>query len=361
MLVAGALGAALGACAPAPRRAPSASGAPPGVGAAAWRDRSPHRSGFVVAARDSGGRPVRLHYLDWGGGPPPGGPAAADAARPAPVVFLAGLGHTAHVWDEFAPRFTDRHRVLALTRRGFGDSDYPEGGYDRATLAADVLAFLDQVGVGRAHLVGHSIAGEEMTRFAGAHPERVASLVYLDAAYDRAGAARALGRPPYTEPPAPPWTARDSASPAAVRARLAFQFGGVPLPESEVRAMLAFGPDGRFVRQRAGAAAAREMWPRVEPPDYARVRAPALAIYKATRPALEERPWLAGDTALLAAIARWQRERVAPQLRRQVAEFRTIPGSRAVTLRSTHYVFVTSADTVERLMRDFLREAERRP
>ena len=62
---------------------------------------------------------VRLHYLDFGG------PAGAPT-----ILFLAGLGNTAHSFDDFAPRFTDKFHVVALTRRGFGESDHPESGYD---------------------------------------------------------------------------------------------------------------------------------------------------------------------------------------------------------------------------------------
>jgi len=54
---------------------------------------------------------IRLHYLDWGGH----GPV---------LVFLAGMGCTAHIFERFAPRFRDRFHVLALTRRGHRDSDY---------------------------------------------------------------------------------------------------------------------------------------------------------------------------------------------------------------------------------------------
>ena len=62
-------------------------------------DRSPHESGFVTVA---GG--IRLHYLDWGGS----GPV---------LLFLTAIGCNAHIFDGFAPRFTDRFHVLALTRR----------------------------------------------------------------------------------------------------------------------------------------------------------------------------------------------------------------------------------------------------
>ena len=58
-------------------------------------------------------RGVRLHYLDFGG---------TGANR---VVLLAGLGNTAHAFDDFAPALTDRFHVIALTRRGFGESSHP--------------------------------------------------------------------------------------------------------------------------------------------------------------------------------------------------------------------------------------------
>ncbi|MBK8617293.1 MAG: alpha/beta fold hydrolase [Anaerolineales bacterium] len=60
---------------------------------------------------------IRLHYLDWGGN----GPA---------LIFLTGMGSSAYIFGGFAPLFTDRFHVLALTRRGQGDSDTPETGYD---------------------------------------------------------------------------------------------------------------------------------------------------------------------------------------------------------------------------------------
>jgi len=115
---------------------------------------------------------VKLHYLDWGG-------------QGETLLFLAGLGHNAHIFDDLAPKFTSRFRVLAMTRRGFGLSDEPESGYDIETRVADVLGFLDALKIGRAILVGHSIAGDELTAFAASYPDRVDSLVYLDAAWDR--------------------------------------------------------------------------------------------------------------------------------------------------------------------------------
>lgn len=130
---------------------------------------------------------VRLHYLDWGG-------------RGDVLLFLAGLGDDVHRFDRLAPQFTDRYHALGVTRRGSEPSEKPPSGYDLRTLAADILAFMDAKGIRRATLVGHSIAGAEMTAFAVLHPTRLTALVYLDAAYDYArahelAAAAGLAKP----------------------------------------------------------------------------------------------------------------------------------------------------------------------
>ena len=71
-----------------------------------WVDDSPHKQGFIT----SGG--VRLEYLEWG---------RSQHVGQTPIVFLAGLGLTAHIFDQIAPEFTDDFRVIALTRRSVGD------------------------------------------------------------------------------------------------------------------------------------------------------------------------------------------------------------------------------------------------
>jgi pimeloyl-ACP methyl ester carboxylesterase len=48
----------------------------------------------------------------------------------------------------------------------------------------DIVSFLDAIGAERVDVIGHSIAGDEMTVLASLHPNRVNRLVYLDATYD---------------------------------------------------------------------------------------------------------------------------------------------------------------------------------
>jgi pimeloyl-ACP methyl ester carboxylesterase len=115
---------------------------------------------------------IRLHYLDWGGKGPT-------------LIFLTGMGASAYIFNKFAPRFNDRFRVLALTRRGHGDSDAPETGYDADTLTEDIRQFMDCLNIEKASLVGHSLAGVELTHFAATYPTRVEKLIYLEALDDR--------------------------------------------------------------------------------------------------------------------------------------------------------------------------------
>jgi pimeloyl-ACP methyl ester carboxylesterase len=127
---------------------------------------SHHKSDFVQV------NGIRLHYLDWGGTGPT-------------LLFLTGMGSSAYIFNKFAPRFTDKFRVMALTRRGHGDSDIPESGYDADTLTEDIRQFLDRLQVEKAILAGHSLAGVELTHFAATYPTRVEKLIYLDALDDR--------------------------------------------------------------------------------------------------------------------------------------------------------------------------------
>jgi non-heme chloroperoxidase len=134
----------------------------------AWHDPSPHRTQFIAVDKK-----VRLEVLDWGG-----------SGRP--LILLAGLGHTAHIFDDFAPKLTAQYHVYGITRRGCGASSIPEDGYSADRLGDDVLAVLDALRLKRPVLVGHSIAGVELSSVAARHPEKISGLIYLEAGYSYA-------------------------------------------------------------------------------------------------------------------------------------------------------------------------------
>ena len=205
---------------------------------------------------------VKLEVLDWGG-------------SGEPVLLLAGHGDTGHIFDDFAPHIANGFRVFAITRRGFGASSQPEKGYDLARLVHDIARVAEALKLERVHLVGHSIAGDEMTRFALNYPEKVGKLVYLDAAYDRVEAQRLEARFPKL-PPAPP-AAQESGSPESVRALVGRT--EILMPEAEIRATRVFGSDGQFLRPVTPERILRAVAAMVEHPHFESIRAQILAIY----------------------------------------------------------------------------------
>lgn len=99
------------------------------------------------------------------------------------MCLLAGLGLAGYYYAELAYRFSPSYHVVAVTRRGHGESDYPEAGYDVETLAEDLRQLLDALAMDRIILVGHSMAIVELCHFATLYPDRVVSLVFLEAGY----------------------------------------------------------------------------------------------------------------------------------------------------------------------------------
>ncbi len=313
---------------PAPPVAPAAPAAPAAPPpAAAAEAPALHAIRFVPVAKG-----VNLEVLDWGGSGPP-------------VVFLVGLGGTAHVFDEFAPALTDRFHVYGVTRRGNGQSSVPDAGYDLSTLAGDLLHVLDGLGLARASLIGHSAGGEELTILAGEHPERVDRLVYLDAAYDRTDPTmRPGGACDNTEPP----VEADLVSPASFRAWFE-RSRGVRLPEIEARML--------FEHHGPPQAAFKEYMQSMRRPDYARVRAPALALYAVPASAAEYYPgWARMNEAQRAkaeaCFANTQRpggEAARADFRARVAQGKVVE-----VAHGKHFLFLSNRDEVLAETRAFL-------
>jgi pimeloyl-ACP methyl ester carboxylesterase len=259
-------------------------------------DTSPHKRGFVKA------NGVRLHYLEWSG-------------KGGVLLMLAGLGNDAHIFDRFAGRFTDRYRVLALTRRGYGESDKARTGYDVNTRVEDIHRFLDVLRITKVTLIGHSLAGDELTAFASAYPARVDKVVYLDAAYDRSK-TRAL----IIDDPALKFLPN----------------GGQPPRDDTIRAQLMNGSSAFH-------------------PDYRRIRAPALAFYAVPRlhPAFRTAP-TAEDLKRMNA---WWTAKGVPYIHANIEQFRReAPRGEIVEMPyADHFLFLTSTqDEVVRRTREFL-------
>lgn len=101
-----------------------------------------------------------------------------DRAGPA-ILLLHAWGESLRSFDRLVPLLPASLHVLAMDQRGHGQADAPEDGYDLESLARDVEAFLDEVGLPSVVLVGSSSGGYVAQQVAVRSPGRVAGLVLL--------------------------------------------------------------------------------------------------------------------------------------------------------------------------------------
>ena len=112
----------------------------------------------------SKGSGVALYYETVGNGPP--------------LCLINGYRLSGFAWPHaFIARLATRCTVIAFDNRGTGRSDKPEGGYNIAGLANDVVALLDDLDIARVHLLGYSMGGAIAQEVAIQHPNRIGRLV----------------------------------------------------------------------------------------------------------------------------------------------------------------------------------------
>jgi pimeloyl-ACP methyl ester carboxylesterase len=98
---------------------------------------------------------------------------AALAGEGPPVVLLHGWPQHWYMWRDVIPLVTPHARVIAPDFRGFGWSEVPEEGYEKAQLARDVIALLDELGIDEFTVAGHDWGGYVGFLLAMQHPDRV--------------------------------------------------------------------------------------------------------------------------------------------------------------------------------------------
>lgn len=113
---------------------------------------------------------IDMHYLDYEGSGPP-------------LLALHGLASSAHWFHLTAVRLTDSFRFIAPDQRAHGQTDQPDTGYDWNTLSADVAGALDQLGLRRVAVMGHSWGANVALNFAALYPDRVSHLVLIDGGF----------------------------------------------------------------------------------------------------------------------------------------------------------------------------------
>jgi len=105
-----------------------------------------------------------------------------DIGRGSPLVLVHGVGGDADQWAFCLDTLAASRRVIALDLLGFGRSDKPLIDYRIAGFVEVLERFLDNLGIARAHLLGHSLGGWIVAAFALKLPQRVDRLVLTDAA-----------------------------------------------------------------------------------------------------------------------------------------------------------------------------------
>jgi len=307
-----------------------------------WRDPSPHQARFVAVEPG-----VQLEVLDWGG-----------SGRP--IVLLAGSGNSAHVFDDLAPRLTDSRHIYGITRRGHGVSSQPASGYDDQRLADDVLRVSDSLQIDAPVLVGHSMAGAELTTLGNQHSNRLAGLVYLDALADPrddpSGDPAWLALQQKLPPPTPSSCTQDRTTFATYRFSLQCSLGFL-FPESELRSMFMANADGRVGEGRMPQRVGQAIGVGQKKRDYSNILVPVLALFEFPRTSLAQlrsgdpQPRTDEEGANVVAFA------LATKVfsDRWVGNLtRAVPNARLVDLPGAgHYVFLTRQADVVREVRQF--------
>ena len=117
-----------------------------------------------IAVFDDG---FRMHYVDAGEGEP--------------VLLLHGFPETWFAWRKVIPGLAARFRVIAPDLRGCGDTDRPNDGYDKKTVAADVRRLIEHLGLDVVRFVCHDVGMMVGYAYACAYRDTVAQLVLMEA------------------------------------------------------------------------------------------------------------------------------------------------------------------------------------
>jgi pimeloyl-ACP methyl ester carboxylesterase len=111
---------------------------------------------------------IRIHYLTAGSGPA--------------LVLVHGFPQTSYAWRKVIPALAEHFTVIAPDLRGCGDSDRPDGSWDKRTAAADIHALAQHLGHDSIDLAGHDVGMMVAYAYAAAYPAQVRHLVLMEAA-----------------------------------------------------------------------------------------------------------------------------------------------------------------------------------
>jgi 3-oxoadipate enol-lactonase len=107
------------------------------------------------------------------------------------LVLVHEMGGSLESWDDVVPRFASSHRVLRYDTRGAGLSQKVRGELSVDTMADDIAALLDALGIsGKVALAAVALGGAIALHFAARHPERTSAVAVGSPATGVAAARR---------------------------------------------------------------------------------------------------------------------------------------------------------------------------
>ena len=112
-----------------------------------------------------------------------------------PLILLHGNGEDGSYFEHQMAPLAAHFRVIAVDTRGHGQTPRGDAPFSIRQFAEDLLAFLDRLGIEKAHLLGFSDGGNIAMVFALAHPERVEKLILDGANLDASGVKRSVQLP----------------------------------------------------------------------------------------------------------------------------------------------------------------------
>ncbi|MEO5678311.1 MAG: alpha/beta hydrolase [Acidimicrobiales bacterium] len=220
-----------------------------------------------------------------------------------PIVLVHGLASCLRLWDGVAPRLEAMgHRVVGCDLRGHGLSPKPDGPYDVATVAADVIALVEDLGLGPCLMAGQSYGGTVVLQVAAERPDLVTGVVCVDGGFLDLGRRYPEWERCQVELSPPSLTGRPL---AAIRLRMKAQRPGWP-PEALEGQLACFevrddGTVAPWLTRERHLEVLRGLWEVDAPGLWARVRAPVLLV-AAERPGSQAKTNSHDDVARCKAV-----------------------------------------------------------
>jgi non-heme chloroperoxidase len=287
---------------------------------------------------------VQLEVIDWGG-------------EGKPIVLLAGGGNTAHVFDDFAPKLSTRFHVYGITRRGFGSSQFSAVD-DKDRLAKDILVVLDSMKIHNPVLVGHSIAGVELSSIASISQDRVSGLVYLEAGYPYAFSdGHSPGMNEFFNVKGPQQPAPEEKDLISFKALQDWNTKtyGFQLPETEFRQTWDSSAEDKVLRRRDSPGFAIFSTMLNNSKRYDSIPLPSLVIFAIPH---DKEAWMIKTTDdKVRNEAATYFSKIDSLTMKQAKAFESgVPSAQVVKLRGMHYIFISNETEVINLIRQFIRK-----